>query len=148
VTPNVRVASTDDALECQRLESSARNETAGARGAEAFFAQHPTAFFEGDSDGDGFSLVAELEGVVVGYATVAIAVEAQTRVALLTRVYVTPKARRIGVGDALIVAAQATSRSRACGRLDALALPGDRDTKNLFERNGLTARLIIASRSL
>lgn len=144
--PNVRVAIPGDAPECQRLESSARNETAGARGADAFFAQHPTAFLV--SDADGFSLVAELDGVVVGYATVAVALEAGARVAMLTRVYVTPLARRIGVGDALIAAAQNTSRSRGCGRLDALSLPGDRDTKNLFERNGLTARLIVASRAL
>jgi hypothetical protein len=33
-------------------------------------------------------------------------------------------------------------------RIDALSLPGDRDTKNLYERNGLTARLIVATSTL
>jgi hypothetical protein len=33
-------------------------------------------------------------------------------------------------------------------RIDALALPGDRDTKNLYERNGIVARLITAAREL
>ena len=70
------------------------------------------------------------------------------RVATVVRVYVTAKARRIGVGDALINGARTTAKSRGCSRIDALALPGDRDTKNLFERNGLTARMIVASRPL
>ena len=48
----------------------------------------------------------------------------------------------------IIKGARNTASSRGCSRIDALALPGDRDTKNLFERNGLTARLIVASSPL
>jgi GNAT superfamily N-acetyltransferase len=62
--------------------------------------------------------------------------------------YVVPDAREVGVGDALVAAVRATASERGCAWLDALALPGDRALKNLYERNGLTARLLIASTRL
>lgn len=123
-----------------------RHETAGARGAAAFFAEQPVGFFGGGND--GFSVVAEVDGVVVGFATVRTTPVDGTLVASIVRVYVTARARRVGVGDALIAAARATSLERGCTRIDAMALPGDRDTKNLYERNGLTARLIVATSAL
>jgi GNAT superfamily N-acetyltransferase len=92
--------------------------------------------------------VATLDDVVVGFATLRESRVGDIRVANVIRVFVTARARRIGVGDALIKGARNTASSRGCSRIDALALPGDRDTKNLFERNGLTARLIVASSPL
>ncbi|MGA1506838.1 MAG: GNAT family N-acetyltransferase, partial [Ilumatobacteraceae bacterium] len=81
-------------------------------------------------------------------ATLHVARLGSTVAARIVRIYVTPLARRVGVGDALISAAKEHARQRGCGRIDALSLPGDRDTKNLYERNGLTARLIVASSPL
>ena len=37
---------------------------------------------------------------------------------------------------------------RGSGGIDAIALPGDRATKNFFERFGLTARAIVVHRVL
>ena len=37
---------------------------------------------------------------------------------------------------------------RAAAGIDGFALPGDRETKNFFERFGLTARAILVHRSL
>lgn len=146
MTPIVRLASFADATACEELEREARAETAGTRGAEAFFAEQSVAVLVDDDA--GFTLVATLDDVVVGFATMRESRVVDARVATVVRVYVTARARRIGVGDALINGAQSTAKSRGCTRIDALALPGDRDTKNLFERNGLTARLIVASRPL
>ena len=42
----------------------------------------------------------------------------------------------------------AAARGRSVRRIDAEALPGDRATKNLFERAGLVARLIVVSQDL
>ena len=39
-------------------------------------------------------------------------------------------------------------RSRGCVGIDAVALPGDRHTKNFFETFGLTARAIVVHRNL
>ena len=146
MTPVVRLASFADAQECERLDTEARQETAGARGADAFFAEQPVGFLAGDAS--GFSLVADVDGVVVGFATVRTTRVGEGLVASIVRVFVTARARRVGVGDALIAAARAKARERGCTRIDAMALPGDRDTKNLYERNGLTARLIVATSAL
>jgi GNAT superfamily N-acetyltransferase len=62
-------------------------------------------------------------------------------------VYVHPQARGIGVGDGLVHAAEAWALSSRCSGIDGIAFPGDRETKNLFERAGLTARAIIVHRS-
>lgn len=146
MTPVVRLASFADAAACEELDAQARAETAGTRGAAAYFAEQPVAVLVGDEA--GFTLVATLDDVVVGFATLRESRVGDIRVANVIRVFVTARARRIGVGDALIKGARNTASSRGCSRIDALALPGDRDTKNLFERNGLTARLIVASSPL
>lgn len=146
MTPQVRLAQFADAEACERLDTEARQETAGARGAEAFFAEQPVGFLIGDES--GFSIVAEVDDVVVGFATIRLIRAGDTSVASIVRIYVTARARRVGIGDALIAAARDTARTRGCQRIDAMALPGDRDTKNLYERNGLTARLIVATSAL
>ena len=76
--------------------------------------------------------------VIVGFASVD--VDASPR-PLLTRIHVAPGARRLGAGAALMrhIVAEVSST------LDALSLPGDRETKNLYERQAMKARLIIAT---
>jgi len=146
VTPLVRSATPADAEHCERLEAEARNNNAGARGAEAFFAEQPIGFLVGADA--GFSLVAEIDNVIVGFITLHLTQVVGECIATVIRVYVTARARRVGVGDALITSAKNTARQQKCSRFDALALPGDRDTKNLYERNGITARLIVATTKL
>lgn len=143
MTPVVRLAQFADAEGCEHLDTQARQETAGTRGADAFFAEQPVAVLVGDPA--GFTLVAEVDGVIVGFTTIRTTRVGERLVATIVRVFVTARARRVGVGDALIAAARSQARGQGCARIDALALPGDRDTKNLYERNGLTARLIVAT---
>jgi len=50
--------------------------------------------------------------------------------------------------DDLLAAAIDRARERGCAVLEGTALPGDRDTKNLYERAGITARLITVSTRL
>jgi GNAT superfamily N-acetyltransferase len=69
-------------------------------------------------------------------------------IARITFVFVEPEARHIGVGEALIDAAAAWARAAGCTGLDGLALPGDRHTKNLYERSGMTARELTTFREL
>ena len=146
MTPSVRIATAADAQCWQELEQQAQGNNAGARGAAALFAEQPISFI-GDGAG-GFTLIVEVDSVVVGFTTVQISKVAGSSVATVVRVFVTARARRVGVGDALINAAQQHARQANCVRIDALSLPGDRDTKNLYERNGLTARLIVATSAL
>jgi len=69
-------------------------------------------------------------------------------VARIDQVYVTPDARELGFGDALLEAAADAARTSGASVLEGQALPGDRQTKNLYERAGITARLITVSRRL
>jgi GNAT superfamily N-acetyltransferase len=69
-------------------------------------------------------------------------------IARVSFVFVDPRARDVGVGEALIGAATTWALASGCVGLDGLALPGDRHTKNLYERSGLTARLITVHRDL
>lgn len=62
--------------------------------------------------------------------------------------YVEPDAREVGVGSALVAALLAWFSERGCGGVDAVALPGDRSTKQLFEAAGLSARLLVLHRPL
>ena len=67
---------------------------------------------------------------------------------LIDHVHVIEGAREAGAGDALMDALVARLRSHGARWLGALALPGDRETKNLYERQGMSARLIEVGRSL
>jgi GNAT superfamily N-acetyltransferase len=69
-------------------------------------------------------------------------------VARVSLVYVDDDARGIGVGESMLDAAAAWAVAAGCVGLDGLALPGDRETKNLYERAAMSARLITAYREL
>ena len=64
------------------------------------------------------------------------------------QVYVEPQAREVGFGDWLLEAALAEARTQGCIVIEGYALPGDRATKNLYERAGITARKITVSKAL
>jgi len=63
-------------------------------------------------------------------------------------IYVEPQARGVGVGEVLMNAVVDWCHGKGCAGVDALALPGNRETKNFFETFGLTARAIIVHRRI
>ena len=71
-----------------------------------------------------------------------------SRTGVISTVYVDPGARELGLGDALLATLLDAARDAGMHALESTALPGDRDTKNLFERAGLVARLIVVSQRL
>lgn len=62
--------------------------------------------------------------------------------------YVVPEAREIGIGNELVQFAMKELRTRQAKSINAAALPGDRSTKNLFERHGLVAQMITVGKQL
>ncbi len=101
------------------------------------------------SDPDQQLWVGTIDGTAIGYATAAIEV-LQTG-ELLGRVldlYVTLGAREVAVGEALISQVLIWCGEHNCVGIDALALPGNRATKNFFETFGFTARLLVLHRKL
>ena len=88
--------------------------------------------------------VIESSGEICGFAQM----EISETVAMIRRVFVSPNARELGAGATLIDELRLRAKLQGCTRIDAYALPGDRLTKNLFERAGMKARLLIASSDL
>ena len=67
---------------------------------------------------------------------------------MVDELFVEPEARGVGVGEAMMDLLVAWCVERGCVGIDAVALPGDRDTKNFFETFGLKARAIVVHRPL
>jgi ribosomal protein S18 acetylase RimI-like enzyme len=143
--PDVRTASGADAAALAQLEAEARLSLLDARGGVRWLEEHAeigTAWPA--SIARRTVLVGVIDQHVVGY----LVLDVDGRIAHIDQVYVTPEARELGFGDALLAAATDRARVAGAGVLEGHALPGDRNTKNLYERAGITARLITVSRRL
>ncbi len=94
-------------------------------------------------------IVGTVHGTVVGYGITHLEILHDARpLAVITDLYVDPEARAIGIGEAMMDLIVVWARSVHAVGIDALALPGDRHTKNFFETFGLKARAIVVHRSL
>lgn len=95
------------------------------------------------------AVVGLIDVAVVGYGTMHFeTLHDDAVLAVVTDLFVTAEARGVGVGEAMMdLLIEEATAAGAIG-IDALALPGDRATKNFFERYGLTARAILVHRSL
>jgi ribosomal protein S18 acetylase RimI-like enzyme len=149
IDPTVRRAEPDngDDLDSLRLlEVEAREALIGQRGGERWLVEHPaiedrwtTRCRESDVH------VAVIDDVVVGYL---VADLGDDHVLRIDQVWVSPEAREVGFGDALLAEAIDAARQRGAEAVEGQALPGDRHTKNLYERAGIVARLITTFRWL
>ena len=93
--------------------------------------------------------VGDLDGATVGFAAARLAVLADgTALAEIAALYVLPDARGVGLGEALMDEVLAWAVGEGADAVDSVALPGDRVTKNFFERYGLTARALQVHRRL
>ncbi len=142
----VRPAEPNDAAQLAELEGAARHHLIDQRGGAALLAEQPPIgdWASAIEDHARWIGVAELDGFVVGYLELAVTGE----IAVVRQVYVQPEARELGFGDGLLEAARQEAQRHGCSALEGFALPGDRDTKNLYERAGITARKIIVSTRL
>jgi GNAT superfamily N-acetyltransferase len=90
-----------------------------------------------------------IDGVVVGYAVARLdALRDGEALGVVDDIYVEEGARGVGVGEAMIDDVLDWCRRHGCKGVDALALPGNRHTKNFFETFGFTARAIVVHRRL
>jgi GNAT superfamily N-acetyltransferase len=138
----VRAARADDAAQLAVLEAEGRAPLHESRGGPMWLEEHPCVDdWAAVVDGDGHVTVAEIDGVLVGFLQMA-APDARG-VAAVVQVFVLPDARELGFGDILLAESIVWARSVGAVALEGEALPGDRDTKNLYERAGITARKII-----
>lgn len=62
--------------------------------------------------------------------------------------YVAPNVRGLGLGEALVRRAIDAARTAGCRSVAGRALPGDRETKNVYERTGLVSQVITVGKTL
>jgi ribosomal protein S18 acetylase RimI-like enzyme len=104
---------------------------------------------EAMADPDQVVVTGLLDDTIVGYAVLRIAqLEDGGLLAVVDDLYVEPEARGVGLGEAIMDLLVAHATERGCFGIDALALPGNRATKNFFETFGLTARALVVHRPL
>jgi GNAT superfamily N-acetyltransferase len=146
-----RPATEKDADVLALLESEARNSIVQFRGSDRLaneVHQIGNRWSEELNNDTVFVLAGGIDSVVMGYLVARTSEKAGNQVATIEQVFVTHDARNLGVGDALVSTTLTWAREQKLHALDALALPGDRETKNLYERSGLVARLITVTKKL
>jgi GNAT superfamily N-acetyltransferase len=145
----VRRAIEDDSLSLQLLEEESREEVQQFRGHLALLDESPLiaeSWLQTVTSIDHSVLVGVVAQQVVGY--VCAEFNSSTSICLITQIFVDPQARQLGIGAHLVGEIVHIARERGSMRLDACALPGDRKMKNLYERVGMPARLIVVSKTL
>jgi GNAT superfamily N-acetyltransferase len=137
----IRPARATDLAELVWLERIARERLVGQRGADLWLERHPAQSPHWPALTAGDVLVSTIDEVPVGYLRLHVA----GGVVVVDDVFVHPDAREVGCGDALLAAAVDHGVAAGAGRIEAEALPGDRETKNLYERAAITAKRITVS---
>ena len=162
---HARLATTEDREALAVLAHEAREESRAKRGGQLLVSRELLALAEldlldaatptpeaaalGARDRAKAVVVGTIDEVVVGYARLRIeALRTDETIAMIDEIYVDPEARGVGVGEAMMDLLVELATEHHCIGIDAVALPGDRQTKNFFETFGLTARAIVVHRSL
>lgn len=149
IDPDVRPVDTDNADDLAQLlllEREARAALVGERGGDRWLVEHPEIGPDWSNRCRAVGtdvLVAHIGDVVVGYL---IGMLGDDRIVRVDQVWVTPLARENGFGDALLAVLIERAKDHGAVAVEGESLPGDRHTKNLYERAGIVARLITTYR--
>ncbi len=136
---SVRPAAAGDDQVLTTLRARAMAEASDKKGGPALIEDLP-----GDVSCGPDVLLGCIGEVPVAY----VRIELSGRRGRVAELFCEPPARGVGVGDALLDAACALLLARGADRVDSVALPGDRGTKNFFEAHHMVARAITTSRAL
>jgi GNAT superfamily N-acetyltransferase len=146
-----RPATDADRASCAQLLGEALTKAASMRGGPALVGSATAEDLLARWTGGNASarlFVGEYADAVVGVLAVAAQDLGGRHRGRIECCYVDPDARGVGVGTALMEAAVEWCEASGCVEVDALALPGDRATKQRLEAAGFTARLLTLSRRL
>ncbi|MGK2958378.1 MAG: N-acetyltransferase family protein [Acidimicrobiales bacterium] len=151
----VRSADHDDLVDLCDLAAIAVREQVDARGGyvwsqrEAIEIPAEPVFVRALYDPAALLLVGTIDSTVVGYTR---AHHESLRngelLGVINDIFVIEGAREVGVGELLIEAVVAWAIENGCSGVDAIVLPGNRQSKNFFETAHFTARAIIVHHRL
>lgn len=146
---SARPAAAGDAAALAALAAAAREALATQRGGPLLLARELRGLDPSSlDDPERLVVVGTVDDVPMGYAAVVVEELEGGRLAVIEALFVEPEAREVGVGEAMMDLVLHWAAGHGVIGLDALALPGDRATKNFFESFGLTARAIVVHRAL
>lgn len=101
------------------------------------------------ADPDVLVLVGTIGDEPVGYAVVRLDTMADDALlAVIEDLFTEPEAREVGTGEAMLDEIVRWATARGAVGLDAVVLPGARESKNFFESFGLKARALVVHREL
>ncbi len=153
-----RPAQHDDMSACAALLTKALDTVRSLRGGWALVghttAEEALARWAEAGPSNATVYVGEYDRVIVGVAaatvtaTVTATESAPDRRGRIECCYVEEGARGVGVGSVLIDSLVSWCGAQGCQDVDALALPGDRHSKQRLEAAGFTARLLVLNRRL
>ena len=75
-------------------------------------------------------------------------IEGGDTIVVIDDLFTEPGARSVGVGEAMLAVIVEWGTDRGAVGIDAVVLPGARETKNFFESFGLKARALVVHRDL
>ena len=136
-----RPATDDDAPRIAELMAAAIDELRPTRGGDVYATRdsRPTP----PPVGEG-TWVGTIDDVVVGFIAGRVEeLRDGRKLGVVDEVFVESEARSVGVGEAMLGEVLAWFTGQGCFGVDAHALPGNRATKNFFEENGFSARLLV-----
>ena len=151
---NARLANLNDLKEFEGLFTAARRETTTKKGSELwlkFDAVQGSAekiFDEFISTKSKALIIGEFDSCPLGYMLLELLMIEDAEASNIQEVFVLKEARAVGVGESMMKFAIDWSRSKGASLVLGRTLPGDRETKNFFEKHRLTARLIEVSKQL
>lgn len=145
-----RLATSDDLPRLAELCRTALAELAPTRGGAVFVAREgrgePVEVSLRDALGDRWARVVAgtFDRHVIGYGIGRIEdLRDGSRLGVIEDIFVEEQGRGVGVGAAVMKQLLAWFGEHGCRGVDAVALPGNRATKNFFEGSGFSARLIV-----
>lgn len=145
-----RPAEAGDVARLAELARTVRAEMAPMRGGGVFLAREARPEPVEDSlrsalsAADHLVIAGTVNEFVMGYLVARVEPLGDgTRLGVIEDLVVEAGARGVGVGEAMMGDALTWLRAQGVTGVDAVALPGDRNTKNFFERSGFTARLLV-----
>ncbi len=151
----VRLAGHDDLADLARLAGEAVAELTPHRGGEMWArtlgrrAPYEPALTEALDDPDVLVLAGTVDDTLVGYAVARLTpIEGGDTIVVIDDLFTEPGARAVGVGEAMLGVIVEWGTGKGAVGIDAVVLPGARETKNFFESFGLKARALVVHRDL
>lgn len=152
---SVRYATSDDVETLCGFAAQLAHELIPMRGGALWAAQESLieplgeAFETLLASDDSNIVIGLLEGSPMGFGVALVRrLNDGTLLGDITEIWVEPEARAVGLGELILASLTEFCAERGCIGVDARALPGHRQTKNFFEEQGFTARMLTMHRTL